>query len=127
MNHFKDVIPILDVRNISRALDYYVEKLGFQVEFRYTEDPDNYAGIYRDSVYLHMQCQHEDEFVTGTAGRLRVRIIVDDPDTLYHEYKAKGIFTSDVQIRDTAWGTREFGFRDLDGNALIFYRDLTNS
>jgi hypothetical protein len=25
---------------------------------------------------------------------------------------------------DTDWGTREFGFRDLDGNGLTFYRDL---
>lgn len=71
MNSFKDVIPILDVKDISRALDYYAEKLGFQVEFRYSEDPANYAGVYRDSVYLHMQWQHEDEFVKGTAGRFK--------------------------------------------------------
>ena len=57
MNQFVDVIPILDVHDVNKALDYYVEKLGFQ-------------------------------------------------------------------IRDTKWGTREFAIRDLDGNGLIFYRDL---
>jgi hypothetical protein len=29
-----------------------------------------------------------------------------------------------TQARDSPWGTREFGFRDMDGNGLIFYRDL---
>lgn len=124
MKQFNDVIPILDVRDISKALDYYVEKLGFEVEFRYSEDPDNYAGIFRDGVYLHMQWQHEDEFAKGTAGRLRLRIVVNDPDILYQEYKQKGVFGDEVQVRQTEWGTREFGFRDLDGNALNFYREL---
>jgi hypothetical protein len=27
-------------------------------------------------------------------------------------------------MRDTAWGTRELGLRDSDGNGLILYRDL---
>lgn len=124
MNQLKDVIPILDVRDVSRALDYYVQKLGFKIEFRYQEDPDNYAGVYRDNVYLHMQWQHPDEFEKGTAGRLRFRILVTDPDAIFQEYKDKGIIDEKTQIRDTEWGTREFGIRDLDGNGLIFYRDL---
>jgi catechol 2,3-dioxygenase-like lactoylglutathione lyase family enzyme len=30
----KDVIPILDVRDAEVALRFYVERLGFQVDFR---------------------------------------------------------------------------------------------
>jgi uncharacterized glyoxalase superfamily protein PhnB len=71
-----------------------------------------------------MQWQHEDHFKAGTAGRLRVRIIVDDPDALFEEYRSKGVLDENVQVRNTDWATREFGFRDLDGNGLIFYRDL---
>jgi len=119
-----DLVPILDVRDLDRALRYYVERLGFQIEFRYEEDPNNYAGVIRDSVRLHMQWQHENEFKKGTAGRLRVRISVSDPDVLFEEYSSKGVLDPGTQIRDTAWGTREFGFRDLEGNGLIFYRDL---
>jgi catechol 2,3-dioxygenase-like lactoylglutathione lyase family enzyme len=119
----KDAIPILDVRNIEAALRYYVDRLGFQVDFRYEEDPDNYAGVRRDDVYLHMQWQHEDEFRKGTAGRLRFRVVVDDPDALFQEYRGRHVFDDGVQVRDTEWGTREFGFRDPDGNGLIFFRD----
>ena len=35
-----------------------------------------------------------------------------------------GAVAGGVLVRDTAWGTREFGFRDPDGNGLTFYRDL---
>ena len=120
----KDVIPILDVRDLEAALRFYVEGLGFQVDFRYEEDPNNYAGVRRGGVYLHMQWQHEDEFRKGTAGRLRVRIVVDDPDDLFEEYRAKGVLDERAKVRDTPWGTREFGLRDPDGNGLTFYRDL---
>jgi len=46
----KDLVPILDVRDLDLALRYYVERLGFQIEFRYEEDPNNYAGVIRDRV-----------------------------------------------------------------------------
>jgi uncharacterized glyoxalase superfamily protein PhnB len=122
--NLRDVIPILDVRDIETALRFYVERLGFRVEFRYAEDPNNYAGVCRDSVSLHMQWQHGDEFRKGTAGRLRVRIAVDDPDALFEEFLAAGALPEATQIRVTPWGTREFGIRDPDGNGLTFYRDV---
>jgi catechol 2,3-dioxygenase-like lactoylglutathione lyase family enzyme len=120
---FKDAIPILDVRDVEAALRYYIDRLGFQIDFRYEDDPGNYAGVRREDVYLHIQWQHEDEFRKGTAGRLRFRILVDDPDTLFEEYRRQAVFDDRVQVRDTEWGTREFGFRDPDGNGLIFFRD----
>jgi uncharacterized glyoxalase superfamily protein PhnB len=122
--NLRDVIPILDVRDFDAALRFYVEGLGFKVEFRYAEDPNNYAGVCRDDVSLHLQWQHDDEFQRGTAGRLRVRIAVDDPDALFEEFRAAGVVPEGTQVRETAWGTREFGFRDPDGNGLTFYRDL---
>jgi catechol 2,3-dioxygenase-like lactoylglutathione lyase family enzyme len=63
----RDVIPILDVRDVEAALRFYVERLGFQIDFRYEEDPNNYAGVHRGGVSLHMQWQHEDHFRDATA------------------------------------------------------------
>ena len=71
-----------------------------------------------------MQWQDEEHFARGTAGRLRVRIMVSDPDALFEQYRDAGVFKGEIQIRDTNWGTREFGFRDPDGNGLVFFRDL---
>ena len=120
---FEDLDPILDVHDIDAALRFYVERLGFQIDFRDEEHPENYAAVRRDGVCLHMQWQHEDNFRDGAAGHLRVRITVDDPDALFAEYRSKGVLDERAQVRDTAWGTREFGIRDVDGNGLIFCRD----
>jgi uncharacterized glyoxalase superfamily protein PhnB len=97
--------------------------LGFEVDFRYANDPSNYAGVRRHAVQLHMQWQQEEHFERGTAGRLRIRIRVGDPDALFEEFAARGCLSEDVAVHDTDWGTREFGFRDPDGNGLIFFRD----
>ena len=70
-----------------------------------------------------MQWQHEDHFEQGTAGRLRIRIKVHDPDALFGEFTARGVLSSNTTVHDTEWGTREFGFRDPDGNGLIFFSD----
>lgn len=119
-----DVIPILDVKDMESSLHYYVQRLGFQVEFRYVREPDNYAGVGRDNVHLHMQWQALQLFEEGRAGQLRLRIPVGDPDALLEELRGRGAFGEDVKVWDTPWGTREFGFRDLDGNGLSFYRNL---
>jgi hypothetical protein len=53
-----------------------------------------------------------------------VRINVNDPDALFEEYRDKAVLEEKVQVRNTDGGSREFGFRDLDGNGLILYWEL---
>lgn len=117
-------IPILDVRHIEDSISFYVDRLGFDVDFRYEKDPENYAGVRRDDVRLHMHRQPPEHFGNGAAGRLKFRIAVDDPDTLFDEFRAMGVLDSDVEVKETDWGTREFEFRDPDGNGLVFFRIL---
>ena len=117
-------IPILDVRHIEEAIGFYIDRLGFDVDFRYEKDPENYAGVRRDDVRLHMHRQPSEHFENGTSGRLKFRIPVDDPDALFAEFRAMGVLEDDVEVENTRWGTREFGFRDPDGNGLVFFRIL---
>jgi uncharacterized glyoxalase superfamily protein PhnB len=67
-----------------------------------------------------MQFQDPHEMQTT-----RLRIVVDDPDALYEQYKARDVFHKVTKLADTPWGTREFAIYDPDGNALTFYRHLT--
>ena len=117
-------IPILDVRHIEEALSFYSDRLGFDVDFRYEKDPENYAGVRRDDVRLHMHRQPSEHFENGAAGRLKFRIHCDDPDALYAEFRAMGVLDDDIAVQDTEWGTREFGFEDPDGNGLVFFKIL---
>jgi catechol 2,3-dioxygenase-like lactoylglutathione lyase family enzyme len=116
----KAIHPILGTRDLERALEHYVQRLGFTLAFRDPSAPDNYAGVKRDNVELHIQWQDEREMST-----LRLRILVDDPDALFEEYRGRQALRPQVEIASTPWGTREFALYDRDGNALTFYRDLT--
>jgi catechol 2,3-dioxygenase-like lactoylglutathione lyase family enzyme len=115
---FSQVQPILGTRELAKAVQFYVDRLGFTLAF----GDDNYVGLRRDRVELHMQFQYEHEM-----GTTRLRIVVDDPDALYAEYKDQDVFYEGTQLTDTPWGTREFALYDLDRNALTFYRDLKKS
>ena len=116
---FKETHPILGTRNIQLAIDYYTHQLGFVLAFGDKAEPSNYVGFRRDAVELHMQFQFEHEMST-----MRLRLLVSDPNALFHEYEQRGVECSPNGVRDTPWGTREFSLYDLDRNALTFYRRL---
>jgi uncharacterized glyoxalase superfamily protein PhnB len=117
---FKEVHPIIGTGDIRRAMEFYTQKLGFELAFGDQTDPPNYVGFRRDSVELHMQFQFDYEMST-----IRLRFLVEDPDALFSEYRKGGVECTPNQVRDTPWGTREFALYDPDRNALTFYRDLT--
>ena len=119
---FKMTQPILGTRDIKRAIEFYTQRLGFELAFEDKTDPPNYVGFRRNAVELHMQFQFEHEM-----GTIRLRFLVDDPDALFNEYRQRGLECSPKGVHDTPWGTREFALYDLDRNALIFYRDLTSA
>jgi uncharacterized glyoxalase superfamily protein PhnB len=119
-----DVIPVLPARDVSEAVRFYVERLGFELVFQDSQDRPQYAGIRRGAVELHLQFQFEQDFEAGTAGQAMLRLVVDDPDALFREYEDKGVFHNQTQLSDTPWGTREFAFWDLNRNGLTFMRDL---
>lgn len=125
--------PIVGSRDLDRTISFYVERLGFELVFDDSQTPRNYIGMRRDAVELHFQFQYKSEM-----GTIRLRFKVSDPDLLLADFRSRQAFTdsstlsaqqSAVQVelsaplRDTAWGTREFGFYDPDGNQLHFYRD----
>jgi catechol 2,3-dioxygenase-like lactoylglutathione lyase family enzyme len=116
---FKATHPIIGTRDIERAIAFYTNQLGFTLAFADTKTgTPNYIGFRRDAVELHMQFQYEHEMST-----MRLRLLVEDPDALCAEFRQRGIECPEPQ--DKPWGTREFGLHDPDGNAFIFYRNLT--
>ena len=119
---FKEIHPILGTRDIQREIEFYTQKLGFQLAFRDESDPPNYVGFRRDAVELHMQFQFEYEM-----GTTRLRFLVENPDALIDEYRQRGVECTSDGVHGTPWGTREFALYDLDRNALTFYRDLTSA
>ena len=119
---FLDLAPVLQVRDVPAAIAYYVDRLGFELRFRDSETDPRYAGMRRHGVEVHLQWHDETSFRPERGDALMVRIRVVDPDALFAEYADKGVFHEKTHLRDTPWGTREFGFYDLNGHGLTFYR-----
>lgn len=121
---FREVNPVLAVRNVDAAIRYYTEKLGFRVSFQDSPTDPKYAGVRRDTVELHLQWHDENDFKNDGSDPPILRFIVDDPDSLFEEYNGKNALGPKSQVKDTLWGTREFGLFEPDGTGLVFYRDL---
>jgi uncharacterized glyoxalase superfamily protein PhnB len=117
--------PVLQVRDVPAAIDYYVARLGFALSFQDDPAAPRYAGVVRDAVELHLQWHDETSFRPDRGDALMLRFVVDDPAALFQEYASKGVFHAETQLRNTPWGTREFAIYDLNGHGLTFYRPLS--
>ena len=99
------IIPILNVRDFSASIDYYVNVLGFRVEWDWGDPPD-IGSVARDD-YSIMLC----EAGQGHPGTW-LWMGVEDAE----EYKASGAKIREHPI-NYPWAY-EFRVEDLDGHVL---------
>lgn len=112
---------MLPVANLRRAIDFYVDVLGFRLGF----NAGSYGGVRRDAIEIHF-ARTDAAPATGSAGapgpaeRSGCRIEVTEIRKLYTEFREKGVLDPAGDIAAQPWGTTEFTVRDPDGNALTF-------
>ena len=111
-------IPVLSSADIARDVAWYAEKTGF----RNVSDQEGYAIMRRDHLEFHLQFHHgtaDDPVLAGT-----MRILVQGILPLFEEFVRRGTVTPDKLRLRTEWGTNEFGFYDLNKNAVIIMEDI---
>ncbi len=113
----KRTIPILRMFDVTKARQFYVEYLGFIVDFehRFHDNAPLFMGISRDGVPLFLSEHHGD----GSPGA-HIRIDVDHVDDLCQELKAKNYRYMNPGLQDQEWGQRELTVIDPFGNHLTF-------
>jgi catechol 2,3-dioxygenase-like lactoylglutathione lyase family enzyme len=109
-NRFESCVPILNVRDVAAAIDYYVRKLGFEKEWDWGTPP-TFACIRRDQVRIFLCLNGQ-----GAPGTW-ISIFVQDVDALYEDYKQSGAVIRQPPT-DFPWGVREMNVEDLDGHRL---------
>lgn len=117
----KSVVPILFVRDVTKAAAFYVEKLGFERDFLHG-NPPFYGAVSRDGVCLHLRFVHETGFADMSereGGLILASIEVTDVKALFAEYEARGV-TFPQRLVKQAWGGLDFHVRDPDGNRISF-------
>jgi catechol 2,3-dioxygenase-like lactoylglutathione lyase family enzyme len=127
-------IPALPVRDAAAAVDFYRDRLGFEV----LHHDGGFAVMARDEAVLHLWEAGDESwrerdslerpvqsgaesFIAGTAS---CRVVVDGVDELYAELRGADVLhpVSKEGVDDTDFGTREFATLDLDGNLVTFFQ-----
>ncbi len=121
--YLHQIHPILPVKDVVEALKYYVHSLGFTIAFADDSKAPTYAGVRRDGIEIHLQWHDSKEWESDFNTPM-IRIVTQNIEALYEEYKSKNVFHKQTLLRETEWGTLEFAFFDLYKNGLTFYRDM---
>ena len=114
----KAVTPILRIFDEEKAREFYVDFLGFSVdwEHRFEDGLPLYLQVHRGDCVIHLS-EHHGDACPGAS----IRIATDDIDVLCEELSAKQYGYARPGIEDTPWDTREMSIRDPFGNRLTFF------
>ena len=103
--------PVLRVADLPASLGFYIERLGFRMDFVWG-DPPGYVCLSRDGICLHLS-----SYAGSTAGV--VCFFCEGIDALYEDFGARGAPVGRPPA-DQPYGMREFEFEDPDGHRLVF-------
>jgi len=115
------VTPILMVSHVTRAAEYFRDKLGFDIDFLHGAPPF-YGAVSRDGVCLHLRFVHAPNFAALAAREpdlIQATIEVNNVRALFEELNGRGADICRTLARQ-AWGGTDFHVRDPDGNAVSF-------
>lgn len=118
---FLAAVPALPVSDEQRAVDFWVQVLGFQA---LTRDGQPLGILVRDDVEIHLwvadgSAKGAERYLAGSAS---CRLQVDGVDALHERCRERGVVHPSAPLRDQPWGVREFGALDPDGNLLTLYQ-----
>lgn len=111
------VTPILRVFDEEKTKEFYVDFLGFKVDWghRFGDSLPLYLQVSKNDCILHLT-EHHGDCCPGSA----LRIEVDEIESYQQELIDKGYKNSRPGIQDMPWGTKDMAITDPFGNRLIF-------
>lgn len=120
--------PFFIVDDVARAIEFYQERLGFEVRFAMPEESPFFAIVGRGGTQLFLK--HVSDEVHPQPNHTRhgwapwdAFVSAADPDELAAEFASRGLeFHKEITDRDD--GIRGFEVRDNDGYVLFFGRPI---
>lgn len=120
------ISPFFIVKDLQVSIAYYIERLGFRLDFQGPDEDVYYAGVNRDGIGIMLKailpnvlpCPNHTRHPWA---RWDAYIYTLDPDTLFDEFRQRGVsFVKELSfIDDGLWG---FEVNDADGYVLAFFR-----
>ncbi|MYM87554.1 VOC family protein [Rugamonas sp. FT82W] len=111
------ITPILRSFNEAQTREFYVDFLGFTVDWEHRFEPGLplYLQVSRDGCVLHLT-EHFGDCSPGGA----MRIATDGLDEYHAQLTAKQYKHARPGIEAMPWGSREMSIKDPAGNRLTF-------
>ena len=112
------ISPVLPSANIERDILWYRENTGFECIYA----DDMYAVLRRNHHCIHLQW-HADTEDDPLLGGSVIKIFVKNIRILFEEFVGRGTVNRNKLRLNTPWKTHEFGFYDLNNNAIFIVQD----
>jgi catechol 2,3-dioxygenase-like lactoylglutathione lyase family enzyme len=111
------VIPVLRIFSEEKMREFYLDFLGFKVDWEYRFQPDFpvHLQVSRGSFLLHLSEHHGGPSPGG-----HVFVEIRGVDELHRELAAKAYKYARPGIEDAAWGARTLTVTDPFANKIIF-------
>jgi hypothetical protein len=120
------ISPLFIVKDLEASISYYIERLGFELEFEGPPGDPYYAGVSREGIGIMLKAilpevLPQPNHTRHEWARWDAYIYTLDPDTLFDELSERGAsFVKRLSfIDDGLWG---FEVTDADGYVLAFFR-----
>lgn len=112
---FTSIVPKLPMRSQKSTIDYYVNKLNFEL---ISDEYEEYLIIEKDDLELHFFL-YRDLDIAENFGQIYIRTeVIDD---IYQGFLATNVaIHPNGSLTDKPWGVREFSLLDPDNNLLTF-------
>ena len=112
-------VPILPVDDLAVAKQFYVETLGFTIDFEASEDgKTGLVGVRRGTIQITLDCP-----MTGHGREACVSLRVDSADKYYDEWSSRTSVERPPQ--NEPWGARTFDLIDPFGNTIFVMGPVT--
>jgi uncharacterized glyoxalase superfamily protein PhnB len=112
-------VPILPGDDLSVAKEFYVDRLGFTLQWEATEDGKNgLMGVGRGTIELTIDCP-----MSGHGRQAVASLRVNSADAYYEEWQGKVSMKRPPQ--DEWWGARTFSVTDPFDNTLFVIGPLS--
>lgn len=114
-------VPSLPGDDLSVAKDFYVDKLGFAVQWEATADgKTGIMGLERGTIELTIDCP-----MTGHGRNACASLRVNNADAYYEEWRQKVEMKRPPQ--NEPWGARTFDLSDPFGNTIFVIGPIPRS
>lgn len=115
------VIPILRIFDLEKAKEFYLDYLGFTIdwEHRFKEGMPIYLQVSSGETILHLSEHHGDASPGGA-----VRMKTEDINQFHSLLEEKKYRFMNPAIEEKPWFTKEVTVIDPFSNRIIFYEPL---